>query len=269
MTLTMYQADAFAEEVFTGNPAAVCLLDQWLDDSLMQQIAMENNLAETAFVVRAEERYAIRWFTPTVEVDLCGHATLAAAFVLFAFGGVEGDRIDFYSHRSGPLGVTRSGEWLVLNFPTDVYRAVPLTEELTAPFNRVPTEAYRGKTDYLLVFETEDDIRALQPRMAAVAAIPARGIIVTAPGNTVDFVSRFFAPASGIDEDPVTGSAHTTLIPYWAGRLGKTKLSAMQLSFRMGKLACTYLKNRVEIGGKARLFLKGDVYLPDKKDVSL
>ncbi|SDL42372.1 PhzF family phenazine biosynthesis protein [Siphonobacter aquaeclarae] len=263
MTLTMYQVDAFARQVFTGNPAAICLLANWLDDSLMQQIAMENNLAETAFVVANGNRYDIRWFTPTVEVDLCGHATLAAAYILFRFGGVDGDRIDFHSHRSGPLGVARAGELLTLNFPTDEYHPVPLTPELTGPFNRVPKEAYRGKTDYMLVFDSEDDIRALEPRMREVAAIQARGIIATAPGTEVDFVSRFFGPASGIDEDPVTGSAHTTLIPYWANRLGKTKLAAVQLSSRTGKVTCTYLEKRVEIGGNARLFMKGEIYLPN------
>ncbi|MGK6352640.1 PhzF family phenazine biosynthesis protein [Parapedobacter sp. DT-150] len=259
MTLKIYQIDAFTDRVFSGNPAAICPLDEWLDDKLMQQIAMENNLAETAFYVRRGDEYDIRWFTPTVEVDLCGHATLASAFVLFNHEGYGEDTVRFHSPRSGPLTVTRDGDFLVLNFPADVYAPVPVTPELTACVGIAPTAAYKGKTDYMLVFESEAHIQSAKPDLARIAQLPARGVIITAQGNEVAFVSRFFGPQSGVDEDPVTGSAHTTLIPYWAGKLGKSELTARQLSTRGGYLKCRHLGDRVEIGGQAKLYLTGEI----------
>jgi len=261
MKLKIYQVDAFTDKVFSGNPAAVCPLDQWLDDELMQNIAMENNLAETAFYVKSGNEYHIRWFTPKLEVDLCGHATLAAAFVLFNFENHTDAEIRFHSPRSGELIVTRHGDSLTLNFPSDSIKPVELTSELTAGFNLKPVEAYKGKTDYMLVFENESLVKELIPEIDIIAKIAARGIIITAPGDTADFVSRFFAPQSGIDEDPVTGSAHTTLTPFWAKRLGKNELSAIQLSGRKGYLNCKYLNERVEISGQARLYLKGEIFI--------
>ena len=263
MNLRIYQVDAFTDKVFGGNPAAVCPLDKWLDESLMQKIAMENNLAETAFYVKSGNEYQIRWFTPTVEVDLCGHATLAAAYVLFNFENHTDAEIRFHSYRSGKLDVTRHGDSLTLNFPSDTVDPVELTSELTAGFNLKPVEAYKGKTDFMLVFENESQIKELIPSIDLIAKVDARGIILTAPGDEADFVSRFFAPQSGVNEDPVTGSAHTTLTPYWAKRLGKNDLSALQLSGRKGYLNCKYLNDRVEISGQARLYLKGEIFVGD------
>jgi PhzF family phenazine biosynthesis protein len=261
MKQKIYQVDAFAEKIFSGNPAAVCPLASWPEDQLMQNIATENNLAETAFYVKQEHGYEIRWFTPAAEVDLCGHATLAAAYVLFNCEGYQGDRIDFHSPRSGPLTVTKRGDLLMLNFPTDVFEPVALSDELLAGFNLKPLEAYKGKTDYMLVFENENDIRSIQPRLPEIAKLRARGVIVTAKGDQTDFVSRFFAPAVAVDEDPVTGSAHTTLIPYWAKKLGKDELRAIQLSKRTGLLQCRYLGERVEIGGYGQLYMEGEINL--------
>ncbi|CAN5291114.1 PhzF family phenazine biosynthesis protein [soil metagenome] len=261
MELKIYQIDAFAEKVFSGNPAAVCPLDSWLSDDTLQKIAMENNLAETAYYVKEKEGLRIRWFTPTVEVDLCGHATLATAFVLFNHEGYQGNQIVFNS-RSGPLTVTKTNDLLTLNFPTDVFREVELTPELSTPFNVKPLKAFRGKTDFMLIFENESQVRQLRPDFRKVAEINARGVISTAKGDTVDFVSRFFGPQSGGDEDPVTGSAHTTLIPYWSGILGKTEMTAIQCSARSGNLGCKLMGDRVEISGEGRIFLKGTIFIP-------
>ncbi|WP_165044996.1 PhzF family phenazine biosynthesis protein [Dysgonomonas sp. ZJ709] len=261
MRQKIYQIDAFADKVFSGNPAAVCPLAQWPEDDLMQKIAMENNLAETAFYVKQGDGYELRWFTPKTEVDLCGHATLAAAFVLFNLENHAGDIINFYSPRSGKLTITKKGDLLTLNFPTDVFNEIDLTEDITAPFEAKAKHAYKGKTDYMLVFEKEEDIRNMNPNLATLAKLDARGVIVTAKGNEVDFVSRFFAPQVGIDEDPVTGSAHTTLTPYWAKVLGKDDMTAIQLSERKGYLQCKYLNDRVEISGQGRLYLIGEIFV--------
>jgi PhzF family phenazine biosynthesis protein len=261
MILRMYQVDAFTDTLFHGNPAAVCPLAEWLPGELMQQIAMENNLAETAFFVREGERYRIRWFTPEVEVDLCGHATLAAAFVIFHFENFKGAVIEFES-RSGRLSVSKKGEQLTLNFPADPPRTTDGTEEWIPALGLLPAGCFLGKSDYMLVYEKQEDVETLAPDMAKLAKASARGIIVTAPGREVDFVSRFFAPQSGIAEDPVTGSAHTTLTPYWAARLGKTELTAMQLSKRRGWLKCRLAGDRVEISGSARAYLTGQIEIP-------
>lgn len=264
MKQKIYQIDAFADKVFSGNPAAVCPLDQWLDDDILQKIAMENNLAETAFYVKQESQYQIRWFTPTVEVDLCGHATLAAAFVLFNCENHSENIIHFYSPRSGKLTVTKKEELLTLNFPTDKFDEVELSDEITNGFNITPKLAFKGKTDFLLVFDNEKEIREIVPAFDKISRLKGRGVIITAKGDKVDFVSRFFAPQSGINEDPVTGSAHTTLTPYWSEQLGKTDLTAIQLSERKGYLQCTYLNDRVEISGQGKLYLIGEIYFEYK-----
>jgi len=261
MRQKIYQVDAFTDKVFSGNPAAVCPRNEWLSDAMMQQIAMENNLAETAFYVKQNDQYELRWFTPTEEVDLCGHATLAAAYVLFYHEGFQGDTIRFYSPRSGPLTVSRRGDLLTLNFPTDTYKQIELFEKISACFDVKPQQAYKGKTDYMLVFENEDVIKNIKPAFHVISKIEARGIIITAPGNKVDFVSRFFAPQTGVHEDHVTGSAHTTLTPYWAKRLGKNSLNAIQLSERKGHLHCVYQNDRVEISGQAKLYMIGELFL--------
>ncbi len=257
MKIKLYQVDAFTSKLFGGNPAAVCPLDAWLPEETMQNIAMENNLAETAFYVKRDEAFEIRWFTPSVEVDLCGHATLAAAFVLYNFENYRGDEICFISDRSGELKVRRQGDLLTLNFPADVFEPSISFAELIASFNIEPEHIFKGKTDYMLVFKNEEAIMDLQPHLESISKLNCRGLIATAKGDNVDFVSRFFAPQSGVNEDPVTGSAHTTLTPYWAARLGKNELSAIQLSPRRGYLNCTFLNDRVEISGQAKPYLSG------------
>ena len=259
MKIPIYQVDAFTNECFKGNPAAVCPLDTWLPDAVMQNIAAENNLAETAFIVPAGNECEIRWFTPTVEVDLCGHATLASSYVLFNELGFVGDQINFISHRSGPLSVTKNGTILALNFPVDTLSELPLKPAFAIGLSQAPVKVFIGKTDYLFVYDSEAEILALQPDFEALKAHPVRGIIVTAPGETTDFVSRFFGPACGVNEDPVTGSAHTTLTPYWASILGKSELTARQLSLRTGELTCKLVGDRVEIAGEAVLYLRGEI----------
>lgn len=261
MKQKIYQIDAFSDQVFSGNPAAVCPLERWLSDAVLQKIAMENNLAETAFYVKQNDQYQIRWFTPTVEVDLCGHATLAAAFVLFNYENHHADIINFYSPRSGALTVAKRDNLLTLNFPADLIEQVELSDEITSCFNIKPKSAFKGKTDYLLVFGKEEEVRKIIPAFGSISKLKARGVIVTSKGNSVDFVSRFFAPQSGINEDPVTGSAHTTLTPYWAKQLDKVELTAIQLSERKGYLQCKYLDDRVEISGEGKLYLIGEIYL--------
>lgn len=258
MKIKIYQIDAFADKIFSGNPAAVCPLDYWLPDETMQNIAMENNQAETAFYVNEKEGLRIRWFTPTVEVDLCGHATMATAFVLFHHENYVGDKIRFNS-RSGPLTVTKSGDILTLNFPVDTLVEVHAIPTLEQGLGVKPLKIFKGKTDYMLVFENEDQIRNMNPDFKLIGTVQTRGIIVTAKGNSVDFVSRFFGPQSGGDEDPVTGSAHTSLSPYWAKVLNKTEFTALQLSKRQGKLKCKLLGDRVEISGTAKSYLTGTI----------
>lgn len=230
MKIKMFQVDAFTEHLFGGNPAAVCILDQWLPETLMQSIAAENNLAETAFIVAGEDGYSIRWFTPTVEVDLCGHATLASAHVIFSYLSYHDDEIIFHSQRSGLLKVKKHNNLLSLNFPADEFYQVTTPEVLQKALGIEPMATFKGKTDYMAVLPSEQDVVNLQPDFALLETLEARGVIVTAMGDTADFVSRFFAPQSGINEDPVTGSAHTTLTPYWAQELDKDELTAVQLS---------------------------------------
>lgn len=260
-TLTIYQVDAFTDHVFGGNPAAVCILNHWLPSSIMQSIALENNLSETAFLVKESDQYHIRWFTPTVEVDLCGHATLAAAHILFENNLVPGVAIDFFSQRSGLLQVQKTeNDLITLNFPADHLTDVHHDEHLIAPFSIAPQKVYKGKTDYLMVYQQEGEVRALEVDFTALAKIDCRGVIVTAKGDFVDFVSRFFAPQSGVDEDPVTGSAHTTLTPYWSKVLDKKVLTAQQISSRLGSLKVEDAGDRVKISGTAITYLKGEIY---------
>lgn len=256
--LEIFQVDAFADRVFSGNPAAICPLDTWLEDSMLQNIAAENNLAETAFFVATNDSFQIRWFTPKIEVDLCGHATLASAYVLFELLGFKKEVLSFQS-RSGVLTVTKNKDWFTLNFPADRLDEIEINPALRSCFDIKPIEAYRGSTDLMLVFADQHDIEAIKPDFGKIAECRARGVIVTAKGNKTDFVSRFFAPALGINEDPVTGSAHTTLTPFWSKRLGKLDLTATQLSIRGGFLRCSLLKERVLISGQAVLFLRGEI----------
>jgi len=260
MKLKIFQIDAFADRVFSGNPAAVCIMDAWLDASLMQQIAAENNLAETAFVVKENDQYHIRWFTPEIEVDLCGHATLASAFVLFNHYIPHSNTIAFYSHRSGPLTVDKGEDgYYVLDFPVDILDEVATVPALNKAMGIIPKETYRGKTDYLLICDNQSTIEEINPNLFLLDKIDARGVIVSAQGQEVDFVSRFFAPQSGITEDPVTGSAHTTLTPYWSKKLGKNVLYAKQLSQRGGALICEDRGERIKISGKAVAYLQGEI----------
>lgn len=260
MRQRIYQIDAFTNQTFGGNPAAVCILDSWLNPELMQQIAQENNLAETAFAVKKDDLYEIRWFTPEVEVDLCGHATLATAFVLFHFYELEKDTIQFYSSRSGNLTVAKADNgWLTMDFPTDNLVAIQNIEELDTAIGKAPVKTLKGKTDYMMVYSSQKEIEEIEPNHHLLAQLDVRGVIVTGPGDEVDFVSRFFAPACGIPEDPVTGSAHTSLTPYWTEILDKTKMTAKQLSKRGGDLVCEYLGERVKISGKAVLYLTGEI----------
>jgi PhzF family phenazine biosynthesis protein len=257
----MYQIDAFSGAVFGGNPAAVCVLEAWLSDELMQNIAAENNLAETAFVTKKDVGYEIRWFTPTTEEALCGHATLATAHVLFTYFEHPTDTISFYSRYSGNLSVTKNKDFLTLDFPQDIITEVEPPMEIVDAFEEAPIQIYKGRMDYLLLYNTQDDIEQSKPNLHVLKELKARGVIITAPGKEVDFVSRFFAPGSGVEEDPVTGSAHTTLTPFWSKKLGKTRLSAQQLSQRKGELTCEIIGERVKITGKAVTYLIGDIYI--------
>jgi len=259
--MKIYQVDAFSTRLFSGNPAAVVPMEEWLDPEIMQRIAMENNLAETAFIVPTGEGFHIRWFTPKVEVDLCGHATLATAHVLYNHLGFNGPELKFTS-RSGQLRVYREASRYVLDFPADEFDPAEMPEGmLEALGGKEPMFCYLGKTDYMVVYEKQSDIEQMKPDFTQLGKVKARGIIVTAPGEWVDFVSRFFGPQVGINEDPVTGSAHTTLIPYWGRQLAKTELTARQLSERGGDIFCKNLGSRVEIAGNAITYLEGNIQI--------
>jgi len=255
MEISLYQIDAFTDHVFGGNPAAVCPLSEWFDDGLMQKIAEENNLSETAFFVRRGTGYEIRWFTPTTEIELAGHPTLAAAYVIFNCLNHGSDLIIFTS-KSGELTVTRDGDLLKMNFPVLETIDVGENDLLNRALGFAPAELYLSR-DYLAVYRSQKEILSIDPDFGLLKKLDCLGVIVTAPGDEVDFVSRCFAPSVGIDEDPVTGSAHSTLIPHWAGRLKKDTLHARQLSKRGGELFCRHLGGRVEIGGKAVLYMRG------------
>lgn len=258
--LQIYQADAFASGLFKGNPAAVVPLTEWLQDEIMQQIAAENNLSETAFFIPEGDHFHIRWFTPKAEVKLCGHATLATAHILFNELNFQGKQIAFNS-KSGILTVEKVEDKLQLDFPADFALPVEPVPAFAEAFGIQATETLKGRTDYLLLFDSEETIQNMNPNFPLLYQTNARGIMVTAKGNKVDFVSRFFAPGVGIDEDPVTGSAHTTLIPFWANRLNKTELTALQLSSRGGQLWCKLKDDRVLIAGKAVTYLRGEIVI--------
>ncbi|GFO58366.1 putative isomerase [Geomonas silvestris] len=259
MRITQYQVDAFATRVFKGNPAAVCLLESWPEEELLQSIAAKNNLSETAFLVAAGARHALRWFTPVAEVPLCGHATLAAAHVLFRHSGWDKESLRFAT-LSGELTVRRAGAGYLMDFPAQEVAPCPLPAPLVAGLGRRPVELYASE-DYLAVFESEEEVRAVAPNFERLSELGLRGVIVTAPGREVDFVSRFFAPKLGIPEDPVTGSAHCALAPYWAKRLEKKVLQAAQLSRRAGRIDCEVQGDRVVLAGTAVTFMKAEIIL--------
>lgn len=259
MNLPIYQVDAFTTKLFGGNPAGVCPLESWLEDDVMQSIAAENNLAETAFFVKKENHYELRWFTPEAEVDLCGHATLASAFVIFNLFKSKEEKIIFQT-KSGKLEVIKRDDLLVMNFPSRKPDPTEIPQGLVEAIGKEPKEVLQSR-DLVLVYETEEDVLSLQPDFGLLTKIDWFGYIATAKGNNSDFVSRFFAPMEGINEDPVTGSSHSTLIPFWAERLGKTELHAFQVSKRRGELFCKLLGDRVEIAGNAALYLTGLIEL--------
>lgn len=260
MKLNIYQVDAFASEVFKGNPAAICPLENWLDAELMQKIALENNLSETAFFVKHGNVYEIRWFTPTYEIDLCGHATLASAFVIFEVLKLETETVKFHSHKSGELSVEKKDAILILDFPSRPVSPVEIPEGLIEALGKEPKEVLKAR-DYFLVYETEQEILDIAPNFSKLLEVGGHGFIITAKGETSDFVSRFFAPEVGVFEDPVTGSAHCNLIPFWAQKLGKNEMFARQISARGGELFCELKGDRVKIGGNAVLYLKGEIYV--------
>jgi PhzF family phenazine biosynthesis protein len=257
MRIPMFQVDAFTSQVFRGNPAGVCLLERWPDDATLQSIATENSLSATAYLVGGDGGYEIRWMTPKAEVDLCGHATLASAFVLFA-GAEKGREEIVLRSRIGELRVRRDGDLFTLDFPARPPQPMTASEELLEGLGRPPREVWAAR-DYLAVFETEEEVRTLAPDYERLGRVDRFGIIATAPGTRVDFVSRFFAPRQGILEDPVTGSAHCTLVPFWSKRLGRKKLHALQVSPRGGELFCEDRGDRVAISGRAVRYLEGTI----------
>jgi predicted PhzF superfamily epimerase YddE/YHI9 len=261
MKLPYYQVDAFTSRPFSGNPAGVCLLEEWTDDTTLQRIAGENNLSETAFLVPKDRDYELRWFTPTMEVDLCGHATLAPAFVLFTEHQRKGDTLTFHT-RSGALHAEWDGEKVMLDFPARPGKPSAAPPALMEGLGHIPREVRKSR-DYLAVLGDEEEVRALAPNFPQLATLDCLGVIATAASREVDFVSRFFAPGAGLNEDPVTGSAHCTLIPYWAEKLGKQTMVARQLSQRGGTIFCENRGERVGIGGHAVLFSRAELLLPD------
>ena len=262
MKLGIFQVDAFTSKSFGGNPAAVVPLTEWLPDETMLKIAAENNLSETAFFVKEGDRYNIRWFTPTVEVNLCGHATLASSHIIFNELKLEHEFISFYSERSGHLGVTRDAGKFVLDFPAFPIEKIEHSDELAQAVGKVPMKVWETQGNMVMLrLESEEDVRNIEPDFNALLKIPYDEVIVTAPGDDCDFASRMFAPKIGIPEDPVTGAIHCSLIPYWAEELGKQKLFARQVSQRGGELFCELAGDRVKIGGNATLFLKGEIFI--------
>lgn len=257
MEIPFYHVDAFTEKVFAGNPAAVCPLQKWLEDGILQAIAAEFNLSETAFFVSEADGYRLRWFTPKVEVDLCGHATLASAHVIFHYLQPSLKLIRFYT-LSGELQVRREAGHLSMDFPSRKPQPVSAPAQLIQGLGKAPQEVLKSR-DYIAVFSAEEDIRSIRPDFQKLKALDSLGICISAPGRDCDFVSRFFAPRAGIDEDPVTGSSHSSLIPYWAERLGKKQLLARQLSERGGTLYCVDRGERVSIGGTAVIFARGTI----------
>ena len=260
MRIPYFQVDAFTAQTFRGNPAGVCPLDRWLADEILQSIAAENNLSETAFFTRERDHFHLRWFTPVMEVDLCGHATLASAAVLFLELGHGAHQIAFES-RSGNLVANRRGDLIELDFPSRPPIPCAAPEALLRGLGCEPREVLKSR-DYVAVFRSQEEVASLKPDMNGLAELDCVGIIVTAAGTDSDFVSRFFAPRAGIPEDPVTGSAHCSLIPFWAARLGRTELFARQISGRGGELFCRLVGDRVAIGGRAVVYNRGELEIP-------
>ena len=252
----MFQVDAFTNSQFKGNPAAVVILEKKISADLMQQIAFENNLSETAFINISKTPFEIRWFTPTVEVDLCGHATLASAYVYFNFLNNDAESISLNS-ASGELKVYKQENFLQLDFPKDNFKEVDMIEAVENATGVRPLETYLGNINLFAVFDNEDNVSNMTPNFDAVSKLDGQGLIISSSSNQYDFVSRYFCPKYGINEDPVTGSAHTTLIPYWSEKLNKISLEAKQVSKRGGELFCENTENRVLIGGNAVLYMKG------------
>ncbi len=260
--IPIYQIDAFTTQLFRGNPAAICPLERWLPDAQLQAIAAENNLSETAYFVPEGEGYELRWFTPACEVELCGHATLASAYVLFEELGYPGESISFQTRHRGTVQVRRDGDRLTLDFPANPAQPVEADPRVSLALGRAPDELLQTASTYLAVYPERAAVESIDPDMDALLALGSRPyVIVTAPGTDEDFVSRFFAPAVGVPEDPVTGSAHCTLTPYWAQRLGKNELLAHQISARGGELHCTLQGDRIEISGTAVRYLKGRIWV--------
>jgi PhzF family phenazine biosynthesis protein len=259
--IPIYQVDAFTSDVFSGNPAAVCMLDSWIDDRRLQSIAAENNLSETAYLVQTENGFDIRWFTPLTEVELCGHATLASAFVQFVCRKWSGDTIRFQTRKSGELVVTRRDDIFEMDFPARPALTQTPPDELSKALRVTPRKVFGSAEDLMVVLDNEKTVVDVEPIFPALEQVECRGIIITARGDQSDFVSRFFAPRVGIQEDPVTGSAHCVLIPYWAAVLGKKELHAFQVSKRGGELFCRHAGERVMISGKATLYLEGTITL--------
>ncbi len=261
MKIPIYQVDAFTSRLFSGNPAAVCLLETWPDDEQLQSIAAENNLSETAFLIDKGNAVELRWFTPRTEVALCGHATLAAAFVLFTLKSRPTGSIRFLTRQSGELTVMRNQGMMEMDFPARPPARGEIPSGLADALGVKPVAFYASQEDLLVLAESEQTVRLMSPDFKSLEKIPGRGVIVTAPGDRADFVSRFFAPRVGVDEDPVTGSSHCVLIPFWAGRLGKKDLHAFQVSARGGELFCRCQGDRVVIAGRAVLYLEGNITL--------
>lgn len=259
MDVRFFQIDAFCDEVFSGNPAGVCPLDQWLDDELMQKIAAENNLSETAFFVRNGEYFDLRWFTPEMEIDLCGHATLASAHVLFEYLGYE-DQCVIFETKSGRLFVDREGDLLSMDLPSWLLKPFNVTKRISDALADNPKELYATR-DLLAVFDSEEHVRALEPDLVRMAELEYICIIATAPAKDHDFICRVFAPCCGVPEDPVTGSAFCTLVPYWAKRLGKKKMVAFQASARGGEVVCEEMGDRIRLSGKAVCYLTGTIHI--------
>ena len=261
MRLPIYYVDAFAEELFQGNPAAVVTVTECLDAATMQSIAFENNLSETAFVNIASTPFLIRWFSPVVEVDLCGHATLASARILFDNHLPPDSSQISFSTKRGALSAVKRDDLIYLDFPAEEPGTEKKNKTLVQALGAKPVELYRGRDDFLAVFENEKAIHTMDPDFKLLAKLECRGVIITAPGDQVDFVSRFFAPRTGVPEDPVTGSTHTLMVPYWAQKTGKTKLAAAQLSQRSGRLYCELNGSRVFIGGQTKKYLQGEIFV--------
>ncbi|MDY6799621.1 MAG: PhzF family phenazine biosynthesis protein [Bacteroidota bacterium] len=260
MKIPIYQVDAFTHEVFGGNPAAVCPLTEWLDKDTMQKIAMENNLSETAFFVPKDNLFEIRWFTPKVEINLAGHPTLAAAWVIYNELKYKKPVIRFKSSLSGELTIEKDQGLLIMDFPSNEGKAIPAPDYLIDGLGAEPVGVIQSR-DLLAIFKNQQEIEKIKPNFGILEKVETFGIIISAKGDNCDFVSRFFAPRAGINEDPVTGSAHTTLIPYWAKKLKKNKLEAIQISERKGYLTCEHLGERVKIAGTAKLFMKGEIFI--------